>query len=74
MARVEVTSGKKDLGTSPYEGPTNHSFHGWNLSGKQMEELLDYHPKEAEDPNPQAESHRDKTVSVLSELRVPFVS
>ena len=39
-----------------------------------MEKLLDPHPKEAEYPDPQPESHQDETVSVLSELKVPFVS
>lgn len=39
-----------------------------------MGSLLDPHPKEAEHPHPQPESHLDEVASVFSELRVPSAS
>lgn len=76
MVRVEVTSGKQYFSTLPYPGPTRHRvlMVGTSQSGKQIEKLLDPHPKEAEYSDPQPESHLDESVSVLSELMVPFVS
>lgn len=76
MARVEVTSGKHYFNTLPYPGPTSHRvlMVATSLSGKQVEKLLDPHPKEAEYSDPQPESHLDETVSVLSEFMVSFVS